>query len=358
VLIAALREALDGPDGVARRTAIETCGRARVTELAGAVRARLAATTDPELRLAAIAAAGALGDRAAAPALAAALRDDLAREPRVALARVAALVAIGRAADAAAAVHAALDTGPSPAALTALALVPDPAFAPRLARWSASDDAAVRAAVCAGLPAAAAGGAVALIGRGLRDADATVRAACADAAGRTDRARPDPAVVKRLRELARDRDRSVRARAVAAIGRLDPAHPVRAVEDPAPEVRAAAATAATEPELAVLVTDRTPEVRAAALAALGDRAGEAALRAAGDPSPVVRRAAIAGIADLDALGRLTGDDSPEVATAALIRLTALRGRTAMTSVLLDRLAEAPAASPERARIALAWLLAS
>jgi hypothetical protein len=30
----------------------------------------------------------------------------------------------------------------------------------------------------------------------------------------------------------------------------------------------------------------------------------------------------------------------------------------MTSQLLDRLAEAPTASPERARIALAWLLAS
>ena len=87
VLIAALREALDGPDGTARRTAIETCGRAHIAELAGDVRARLAATTDPELRLAAIAAAGALGDRAAAPALEA-LRADAGGELAAALAEV------------------------------------------------------------------------------------------------------------------------------------------------------------------------------------------------------------------------------------------------------------------------------
>jgi hypothetical protein len=59
----------------------------------------------------------------------------------------------------------------------------------------------------------------------------------------------------------------------------------------------------------------------------------------------------------DALARLAGDDSPEVATAALVRLTALRGRTVATPDLLARLAEAPPASLERVRIALAWLLA-
>jgi hypothetical protein len=60
----------------------------------------------------------------------------------------------------------------------------------------------------------------------------------------------------------------------------------------------------------------------------------------------------------DALTRLAGDDSPEVATAALVRLTTLRGRTAATPDLLARLAEAAPASLERVRIALAWLLAS
>jgi hypothetical protein len=72
---------------------------------------------------------------------------------------------------------------------------------------------------------------------------------------------------------------------------------------------------------------------------------------------VVRRAAADVIADPGALAGLAGDDSPEVATAALIRLTAVRGSAAMTGQLLDRLAEAPPASPERTRIALAWLLA-
>src|SRR5262249_55766552 len=153
---------------------------------------------------------------------------------------------------------------------------PIPALGPRLARWSARGDAALRGAVCAALPGADPAGAVALIARGLRDADATVRATCADAAGREDRAHPDPAAIQRLRELARDRDRSVRARAVAALGALDPAHPVRAADDPAPEVRAAFAAAATEPELVALLADRMPEVRAAALSALGDRAGPAA----------------------------------------------------------------------------------
>ena len=46
-MIAALRESLDSPDGVARRTAVEACGRARVHELTAAVRTQLAATADP-----------------------------------------------------------------------------------------------------------------------------------------------------------------------------------------------------------------------------------------------------------------------------------------------------------------------
>ena len=363
VMIAALGEALAGPDTAGRRTAVEACGRARVAPLAASVRALLAATTDPDLRLAAIAAAGALGDRAAVPVLAAALRDDLAHAPRFALARVAALVAIGRGDTAADVVRAALDDGPSPGTLAALGVIgtrrlAPPALAARLAAWSAGGDAATRGAVCAALPGAAPAAAAALVLRGLRDAEATVRATCADAAGRQDRVHPDAATLRRLRELARDRDRSVRAHAVAALAALDPAHPVRAADDPAPEVRAAAAPVASEPELIALLGDPAPEVRTAALRALGDRAGEAARRAAGDPAAMVRRAAIGMLADPEALTRLAADDSPEVATAALIRLTALRGRAAATAPLLDRLAEAPPASPERARIALAWLLAS
>jgi HEAT repeat protein len=500
VMAAALREAIAGPDGAARRAALDACARARVASLADAVRGQLAQTSDPDLRLAAITAAGALGDRAAAPALLGALREDLGQHARTAGARVAALVAIDQAAAAADAVRGALDAGPNPTALAALALVPIPALAPRLASWAARGDAATRGAVCAALPAAAPATARALILRGLRDADATVRATCADAAARTaprtdaaprpdpartdaaprpdpartdaaprldpartdaaprldaprtdaasrpdaprtdaaprpdpartdaaprldpartdaaprldapgtdaaprpdpartDAApRPDPArtdaaprpdprradaaprldpprvdaaprtdaapradaaLVARLHELARDRDRAVRAAAVGALGQLDPAHPVRAAGDPAPEVRAAFARAAGLEDLRALAGDRDPQVRAAAIAALGERAGELALRAASDPAPGVRRAAVAALADPAALARLARDDAPDVATAALIRATALRGREPSTAPLLDQLAAAPAASAERARIALAWLLA-
>ena len=371
-MIAALREALDSPDGAARRAAVEAAGRARVHELAPAVRAQLAATGDPPLRLAAIVAVGALGDRAAAPALLAALRDDLALHASSALARVASLVALGHARDAGDALRAELGAGPNPVALAALLLVPIPELEARQSTWAGSGEAATRGAVCAALPAAAPRTAGALIARGLRDPDATVRATCADAAARSDRAHPDAAIVKRLRELARDRDRSVRARAVTALAALDPAHPARALDDPAPEVRAAFAQAASEADLRALIGDRAPEVRAAAITALGDRAidkrsesggegpllNDEVLRAAGDPAAAVRRAAIGLLRDADALDRLTRDDSPEVATAALVRLTELRGRAALTSQLLERIAGAPAGSPERARIALAWLLAS
>jgi HEAT repeat protein len=375
VMVAALGEALAGPDTAARRAAVEACGRARVGELAGAVRALLAETTEPELQLAAINATGALGDRDAAPLLAGPLRDDLARAPRTALARIAALVAIGRAEDAGAAVRAALHGYPTPASLTALEAL-DALAAPRLAgapRFEPGDglqhwleafsfrgDAAIRGAVCLALPGGVPRKGPAMLARGMRDADATVRASCAAAAGRAHELSADPSVVTRLRELARDRDRSVRARAIAALAALDPAHPVRAVDDEAPEVRAAYAAAASLAELELLAADAAPEVRAAALAALADRAGDpsaAALHAAADPSPVVRGAAVAVLTSTDALTRLAGDDSPEVATAALVRLTTLRGRTAATPDLLARLAEAPPASLERVRIALAWLLA-
>lgn len=357
VMIAALREALDSPNGVARRTAVEACGRARVHELTAAVRTQLAVTADPELRLASIVAAGALGDRAAAPALLAALRDELVQHARSALPRVAALVAIGYARPAAEVVRGVLDAGPNATALAALSLLPIPALADKLATWAANADPATRGAVCAALPDAAPGRAIELIVRGLRDADATVRATCADAATRADRVHPDAAMVRRLHELARDRDRVVRAHAVAAVGVLDPAHPVHAADDPAPEVRAAFAATATSAELLALVVDREPDVRAAALAALGDRAHDVAVHAAEDPSAAVRRVAAPMIEDAELLARLAGDDSPEVATAALVRLTALHGRAAVSSPLLDRLAAAPAGSPERARIALAWLLA-
>ena len=336
VMIAVLREGLASADGGVRRAAVEAVGRARVQALAGEVHLLLVSAVDVDLELAAIAASSALGDPAAAPAILADYRTDLASRPRVALEKTAALVALGRAADAAAAIRAELEGegGPGGAALAALALAPIPELAPRLAAWFGRGDARVRASVCTALPAAAPAQAAQLVERGLRDPDATVRATCADAAGRRAAAAPpDAGIGRRLEELVRDRDRTVRARALAALARLSPGlrpRGLRVLDDPAAEVRAAGAAAATDAELRALAGDRDADVRAAALAGLGGRDPELALRAASDGAAQVRRAAAAALADDAALERLAHDDSPEVATAAQLRLAARRGHPAVT----------------------------
>jgi len=77
---------------------------------------------------------------------------------------------------------------------------------------------------------------------------------------------------------------------------------------------------------------------------------------ASDLAAVVRRAAIASLTDDRLLEHLGNDPSPEVATAALVRLSSRRGRPAITRQLLRSLAATPAGSPARVRVALAWLL--
>jgi hypothetical protein len=129
------------------------------------------------------------------------------------------------------------------------------------------------------------------------------------------------------------------------------------LDDPAAEVRAAGAAAATDAELRALAGDRDPDVRAAALARLGDRDPELLARAATDGAAQVRRAAAVALSDDAALERLAHDDSPEVAATAQIRLAARRGRSAVTVPFLQRIVTAPTGGPERVRIALAWLLA-
>jgi hypothetical protein len=353
VMIAALDEGLASSSSAARREAVEAIGRARVQGLARQVHTLAAPIADLDLRLIAIAASAALGDRRVAPALALDLDRELSNLPRVALARIEALVTLGEGARAVAAVRGELARGPTPLGLSALALVPDPELAPRLPGWMANKDPQIRAGVCATLPSAAPAAASAVIARGLRDAAAIVRASCVDALVRS---RVDATGLRRLRELARDRDHAVRARAIAALGSIEPGHRLRAVTDPAPEVRAASVVGAVESDLRVLAADREPDVRAAALAALGDRARELAREATVDLSAVVRRAAIVVASDAE-LERLAGDPSPDVATAALVTLAGRRGRAEMTRPLLELLAASPRHGPERVRAALAWLLA-
>jgi len=198
-----------------------------------------------------------------------------------------------------------------------------------------------------------------------------VRTACID----TVHARAaDPKVataLPRVRALVHDRDRTVRAHALAALVVLDAAHLVSAVDDPAAEVRAAFASALAtalpseaQADLRTLIDDRDPDVRAAAwtslvalAAAPADRA-TLALHAVRDAAPQVRLAALPAVDDDQALAQVAAiDDSPDVRTSAIVLLAGRRGRAAIETDLLGRLAAAPTATAERVRIALAWLLA-
>lgn len=389
VMVAALREALRGLDGSVRRAAVEAVGQARLVELVAEVRSLLTITSDADLRIAAIAAAGELNDVDAAPALLSQLPNDLASNPQLAVAAVRGLVRLGRVNDAAVAIRRALASDkPNPIALEAFAFAPSSGIERKLDAWYGRGTSRIRGAVCAalaGLPPAQGAGRVR---RGLVDRDATVRAACAATASQLGLASPGMAdkLAGWLQPLTHDRDHAVRARAIEGLASLEPARIVDASGDPAPEVRTAyaRALAMSNPNLRVLVADRDPDVRAAAWTALTAKqvdqpppslAGSAAqlnrtgvieaselsrlaLQAVRDPSPRVRFAAIAALDDTKALSHIAQtDDAPELRTAGLVQLAHRRGRAQIDDFLLDRLAAAGPGTAERVRVALAWLLA-
>ncbi|MDQ3340435.1 MAG: HEAT repeat domain-containing protein [Myxococcota bacterium] len=360
VMIAALQEGLASSDGDTREAALEAVGKAKLTALAPDVHRLIDANGQSEQRVKAIAASAALGDARVLSTLITALDLELEDRPEVALAKISALVALDMRDDAARAIRSALGKPERKrgvaTAVVALAILPDAKLAPALAKWFTKGDAEVRQSVCKALPRAAPREANALIARGLRDADASVRATCATSAAR---ARVDRATTLRLVELARDRDEAVRMEAVAALGTLALAQRPRAVlQDRSPRVRAAAAVGANAQDLRTLFADKDPDVRAAAIAALGERAPPDLVHAAArDPASQVRRAAVAAITDDALLERLSSDDDPEVATEALVRHAARRGRAAISTALLARLVAATPRSLERVRIARSWLLA-
>jgi TonB family protein len=395
VMVAALAEALHGGDTAVRLAAVAAIAAAHVTELAGDVRALLADTTGPELLLGAIAAAVALGDRESTAVLTAAVRFDfgghgdsapvigeLHPRPFVTLALLRALVTLGAPFEVQVPVMHALaasKTPPHPILIEANAIAPLASDA-MLAGWFARGDARTRAAVCVGLaglaarPGTAPDRAEALLQRGLADRDAMVRARCTESAAVLSRDAQTHAQTKyaarfvaAIRELERDRDREVRAAAIAAAAVIDPAHLVDASADSAAEVRVAyiqalvLAGAPDAAKLRALADDRDVDVRATAWGALAavappDRAMVA--RGAADPASQVRAAAVAILDDETTLDHLAAsDDAPEVRTAALVRLAHLRGRDRSTPQLLERLASAAPHSADRARVALAWLLA-
>jgi hypothetical protein len=371
VMVAALREGLGSSDGTARRAALVAIGRATLTELGDAVDARLS-DSDEDLRLAAIDAAGKVF---ATRALALQLPIDLKTHRRFALAEARSLGS-DEIADATRDVLDNPHANPD-ARGTALEVLQ---YAPRVAaRYTARfgrGEALERAGACHAAGVVDDDATWAWIAKGLRDAEATVRAACVEAThaqaahhyDKDKRAFDDRHIaplLERIRELAHDRDRAVRARAITALA-IDADHPVRAADDPAAEVRAAyAATIPAPPtpqqatDLRALLEDRDPDVRAAAWAreAVLVLDPEHDVRATGDPAAQVRRAALPTF-DNEVLAHLAAsDDSPDVRTDALVLLAQRRGRAEMTRPLLERLAAAPPASAERVRVALAWLLA-
>jgi hypothetical protein len=380
LMVAVLREALGGTDDWARRTAIVAIGRAHLEALAPDVRAHLISTTEPQVRWAAIEAAADLGDENAVEPISRALVTDLVDYPRLALGEAGVLAALHHSDVVADTCLAVLDDPKANAVARATALGAlkyAPFTATKLAGRFGRGDALERAAACTAASGAELDVAWVWLGKGLRDADASVRAACVEAVHTQairhldinkqafDDRRIAP-MLERIRELARDRDRAVRARSVAVLS-FDREHGVRAIDDPAAEVRVAYAgylrprVEQESADLRALLDDRDADVRAAAwtreLSTASPDLAKFADHAMTDPAPQVRRAALPAF-HLDELARLAAsDDSPDVRTDALVLLAERRGRADVTSMLLERIADAPPGSPERVRAALAWLLA-
>jgi len=390
LMVGALREGLASSESAVRRAAIEAIGTAQGAELAGEVQQLASATSDIDLRLAALA-----SNLAAPEPLLSQLQLDLKTQPQLALAEVKSLVALEQGPAAAAIVRAELEAAPpNPIALQALALVPSRELVGKLGKWFANGDPRVRAAVCTALAGNPPRIAWPLLARGMRDRAASVRAACVDSAREHAVAAPGriwmldevpeqstaarAKAIAALIPLARDHDRAVRAAALQAIARLDWARLPDASGDRAAHVRAAyahalwlAANAArwsdavnsAATKLTALFEDRDPDVRAAAWTAyegLPMRVAlfERAVHAARDSAPQVRRAVLPSLTDQKLLWQISvADDAPDVRTDALVRLARVATRESLGPELLERLAVAPAGSAERVRTALAWLLA-
>ena len=180
----------------------------------------------------------------------------------------------------------------------------------------------------------------ALIGR-LKDEDAAVRRAAADALGKFEDARAVPALVSALG----DRDAGVRAAAAGALGSFHDPRAIRALTalltDASRDVRKHALDALSEYETGVKAEDIVPLLKDAdadlrhsaahALGQLGDRSAGAALAPlVRDPSPEVRAAAIEAIGQLhdathgNVLVFGLGDSDTDVRRQALEALDELR----------------------------------
>ncbi|HEY4179354.1 MAG TPA: HEAT repeat domain-containing protein [Kofleriaceae bacterium] len=386
VALAVLEEALAGSVDV-RVAAITAIDDANLTEFAPSLRVLLDGANDTHVRLAVVKALGNLRDTASADRLFGRLSADLAGDEALALADLEALKLLETSTRASGVVKTALLAASRDAnslsfiiALHAHALAPWPNLDAKFEQWFTTGSPQVRAAVCESQPFETSKRMVALIGRGLRDADASVRASCAGAAGeqlrftfaRSTRSPTMLALEQQLRGLVRDRDQNVRARALSSLSRARPMDLEHGSErsktdsvlfvdgatDASADVRLSAIGGLEPAQLIPLLDDPDPRIRSRALAMLGARGGEHAARLAKDPDARVRRAAVFVTDDQTLLAALAASDSYDVSSEALVKLAQLRGQAASTSDLMLAIAAAPVASAERVRLALAWLLAA
>jgi HEAT repeat protein len=366
VFLAAISEGLHGA-GPVQRAAIEAVRRAGLVQLAPRL-VPLVADADPALRAAAAAALAAIGDATTAKVL----LEQLAatRDPQLAATLARALAALGPAASPEPVVLRLAD-GDRDAQLTALAALAEltvtPALATRVTRWSTSKDPGVRSALCASVARAKLTATTRwqILGRGLDDRDGSARAACTAALALA-AIKPQPWMRTALRQRVDDRDQRVRAAAITASMRWDPTRlddRLRALAaDPDPSIRTATVAALSRrgevQALRALLGDADPGVRRTAALALvlvdGAAVRERALR---DPDARVRLVALELKGDLvSVLKALANDESPEVRTEVEVLFVANRGESLQSGLL--RLSGADAASGDRVRIAMAWLLAT
>jgi len=178
--------------------------------------------------------------------------------------------------------------------------------------------------------------------------------------------KPQPWMRTALSRLVEDRDQRVRAAAVAASMRWDPTRLdgqlPKLVADADPAVRSAAVAALARrgdvTALRALLDDGDAGVRRTAALALALVDGPAVRdRALRDPDARVRMVALEVRGDQAlALKLLANDESPEVRTEVQVLHVANRGETLQSGMV--RLSGADAATLDRVRIAMAWLLAT
>ena len=375
---AVITQALDGNDVAARRLAADIAARTPIPGAAASLRARARTAVDPGVRVSTFGALAALGDPETATLAVEALREGPAAGAPVVAAAAVALERVG-AADRIKPVltlwlrAAATEESARAATLAVLAAVPAGDLLKDVSKVVAKREPRTRAAACAVYGRAAGAGSAAawgLLNTGIADADASVRAACALAAGSIATKSPDKRTIAALVARLVDPDLTVRAAAIVALAKLDRVRAARELKsfvgDADSVVLAALADAwgrlpkPPADRLRKLTRHVDAEVRVAAinsLVRLGDPASlsEAALHA-GDASEAVRLAALHAVRAEEVLRELTRDQSPAVRGAADEALVALLGRAkTLTSRLEAVAADDDAAS--RVRLAASWLLA-